>query len=134
MLSRCRLKSIYGSAEAGAVTGAADGIQTPGTVGSVNPGVEVKFTEEGEIVVRGPGAFRGYYSDPAMTARVLDDGWVHTGDKGNMSADQELVFVDRLVEPHRPALWRRHRSPGDRKPLEAQSLHQRRLGPGRTGL
>jgi long-chain acyl-CoA synthetase len=90
------LKSIYGSDEAGAVTGAADGIQTPGTVGSINPGVEVKFTEESEIVVRSPGAFRGYYSDPAMTARVLSDGWVRTGDKGYLSADEALVFVDRL--------------------------------------
>jgi long-chain acyl-CoA synthetase len=91
------LRSIYGSTEAGAVTGAADKVQSSGTVGSVNPGVEVKFGEQSEIVVRNPGAFLGYYNDPAMTARVLDDGWVRTGDEGHMSADQELVFVDRLA-------------------------------------
>ena len=92
------LKSIYGSTEAGAVTGAADGIQTPGTVGSVNPGVEVKLGEQSEILVRNPGAFLGYYNDPDMTARVLNDGWVRTGDQGYMSADQELVFVDRVED------------------------------------
>jgi len=89
------LKDIYGSTEAGPVTGAADGIQTPGTVGSVNPGVEVELGEQGEILVRSPGAFLGYHNDPEMTARVLKDGWVHTGDKGDMK-DQELVFVERL--------------------------------------
>jgi len=93
---RVPLKNIYGSAEAGAVTGAADAIQTPGTAGSVNPGVEVRFTEESEIVVRNPGAFLGYYNDPEMTARVLDDGWVRTGDKGRLNGDQELIFIDRL--------------------------------------
>lgn len=90
------LKSVYGSTEAGAVTGAADGIQTPGTVGSVNPGVGVKFGEQSEILVRNPGAFLGYYNDPEMTSRVLKDGWVLTGDQGHMSADNELVFVDRI--------------------------------------
>ncbi len=91
------LKSIYGSTEAGAITGAADKVQSPGTVGSVNPGVEVKFGEHSEIMVRNPGAFLGYYNDPEMTARVLNDGWARTGDEGHMSADQELVFVDRLA-------------------------------------
>jgi long-chain acyl-CoA synthetase len=95
---RVPLKSIYGSTEAGAVTGAADCIQTPGTVGSANPGVEVKLGEKSEILVRNPGAFLGYYNDPDMTARVLNDGWVRTGDQGHMSADQELVFVDRVED------------------------------------
>jgi long-chain acyl-CoA synthetase len=40
----------------------------------------------------------GYYNDPEMTARMLNDGWVHTGDKGFLTADQELVFVDRLQD------------------------------------
>ena len=90
------LKSVYGSAEGGAVTGARDGMQTPGTVGSVNPGVEVKLSEEGEILVRNSGAFLGYYNDSEATARVLGDGWVRTGDQGRMGKDGELIFVDRL--------------------------------------
>ena len=88
------LKSIYGSTEAGAVTGAAGGVQTPGTVGSANPGVEIRFGEKNEILVRNPGAFLAYYDDPDMTARVLNDGWVRTGDQCHMNADQELIFVD----------------------------------------
>ena len=55
-------------------------------------------------MVRHPGAFLGYYNDPEMTAQVLDDGWVRTGDKGHMSADQELVFVDRLRRSDHAAL------------------------------
>lgn len=95
---RVPLKSIYGSAEAGAVTGAADKIQSPDTVGSVNPGVEVTFDDQGEIVVRNPSAFLGYHNDPATTARVVDDGWVRTGDQGRMGDDGELVFVDRIQD------------------------------------
>jgi long-chain acyl-CoA synthetase len=92
------LKSIYGSTEAGAITGAGGGIQSSGVVGPVNPGVEIKLGEQGEIMVRHPGVFAGYQSDPAMTARVMDDGWVRTGDQGYLSADQQLVFVDRVED------------------------------------
>jgi long-chain acyl-CoA synthetase len=95
---RVPLKTIYGSTEAGSITGAARGIQSPGTVGSVNPGVEVKFGDQGEMVVRHSGVFLGYYNDPEMTARVLSDGWVRTGDIGHMSDGEELVFVDRLED------------------------------------
>lgn len=92
------IKNIYGSAEAGAVTGAADRIQSTGTVGSVNPGVEITLAEQGELVVRHPGTFLGYHNDPDRTARVLNDGWVRTGDTvgAGAGAGKELVFVDRL--------------------------------------
>ena len=90
------IKNIYGSAEAGAVTGAADRMQSIGTVGSVNPHVDVTIAEQGELVVRHPGTFLGYHNDPARTARVLNDGWVRTGDKVATGAGDELVFVDRL--------------------------------------
>jgi long-chain acyl-CoA synthetase len=90
------IKNIYGSAEAGAVTGAADRIQSTGTVGSVNPGVEVTVAEQDELVVRHPGTFLGYHNDPDRTARVLNDGSVRTGDKVSTGAGNGLVFVDRL--------------------------------------
>lgn len=90
------IKNIYGSAEAGAVTGAADRIQSDGTVGSVNPGVESTVTDQGELLVRHPGTFLGYHNDPDRTARVLSDGWVRTGDTVGSGAADELVFVDRL--------------------------------------
>ena len=95
---RVPLKSIYGSTEAGAITGAAGGVQSFGSVGKVNPGVEVMLGEQSEIVVRHPGVFVGYHNDPGMTARVMNDGWVRTGDQGYMNADQELVFVDRVED------------------------------------
>jgi long-chain acyl-CoA synthetase len=89
------LKNVYGSTEAGPVTGITKRVQSFGTVGSVNPGVEIRQTEQGEILVRQPGAFAGYYNDPEATARVLCDGWVHTGDKCLIN-DGQLVFVDRM--------------------------------------
>jgi long-chain acyl-CoA synthetase len=95
---RVPLKSVYGSTEAGAITGAGGGVQSPGTVGAVNPGVEFRLGEQGEIVVRHPGVFAGYYDDPVMTAQVKNDDWVRTGDQGYMSADQQLVFVDRVED------------------------------------
>jgi long-chain acyl-CoA synthetase len=93
---RVPLKNVYGSAEAGAVTGAADRLQTPGTVGSVNPGVETKVTERGELVVRHQGTFLGYRGLAELTAQVLDDGWVRTGDKCSVNGEGALVFTDRL--------------------------------------
>ncbi len=91
------LKNVYGSTEAGAVTGVVKKVQTRGTVGSVNPGVEVKCEDSGEILVRHPGTFLGYYNDPQATARVLSDGWVSTGDRCRLEGD-ELIFVDRLSD------------------------------------
>jgi len=90
------LQSTYGSAEAGSITGAAHETQSPGTVGQVNDDVEVETTADGEIVVRHPGVFLGYHGDTKLTAQVLRDGWVHTGDKGYVNADHELVFIDRM--------------------------------------
>lgn len=58
--------------------------------------MEVTVAERGELVVRHPGTFLGYHNDPARTARVLNDGWVRTGDKVGAGADNGLVFVDRL--------------------------------------
>jgi long-chain acyl-CoA synthetase len=91
------LKNVYASTEAGAVTGVAKKVQTRGTVGTLNPGVEVKCIDSGEILVRHPGTFLGYYNDPQATADVLSDGWVRTGDRCQLQGD-ELVFVDRIAD------------------------------------
>ena len=92
------LKNVYGCAEAGCIAGAPKEAQPLGTAGSVNPGVEVKVTDEGELVVRHPGAFAGYYNNPEATARVVDDGWIHTGDRCIVGSDGQLVFVDRMED------------------------------------
>jgi long-chain acyl-CoA synthetase len=57
----------------------------PGYVGSVISGIEMKLAENEEIVVRGPHIFAGYWNRPEETARVLHDGWFHTGDQGEVN-------------------------------------------------
>ena len=57
----------------------------PGYVGAAITGIEMKVAENDEIVVRGPHIFRGYWNRPEETARVLQDGWFHTGDQGEVN-------------------------------------------------
>src|SRR6266446_781796 len=57
----------------------------PGYVGTAISGIEMKISENEEIVVRGPHIFPGYWNRPEETARVLQDGWFHTGDQGEVS-------------------------------------------------
>jgi long-chain acyl-CoA synthetase len=81
----------------------------PGTVGKAAPGVEVMvvddyghsvpFDDAGEILVRGPGVFLGYWENEEATKAVLDDdGWLHTRDIGVLSEDGYLALVDRAKD------------------------------------
>ncbi len=58
----------------------------PGYVGPAIPGIEMRLGECDEILVRGPNIFPGYWNRPEETARVLRDGWFHTGDQGEVNA------------------------------------------------
>jgi long-chain acyl-CoA synthetase len=65
-----------------------------GTVGPPIPGIEVKIAEDGEILVKGPIVFEGYFNDPELTKETIREGWLHTGDVGKMERGH-LIIVDR---------------------------------------
>ncbi|RPD43319.1 long-chain fatty acid--CoA ligase [Chitinophaga barathri] len=69
-----------------------------GTTGPLLNGVEMKFTEEGEIIVKGPSMMHGYYKRPDLTAETIIDGWLHTGDIGTMVEGKFLKITDRKKE------------------------------------
>jgi long-chain acyl-CoA synthetase len=91
------LKQVYGSTEiSGLVSLQKDGEANPNNVGRPCPGIEVALADSGEVLVRSPGVFQGYYKNGAATAEVLDsDGWFHTGDAGIIEPSGHLTIIDR---------------------------------------
>ncbi|WP_405476128.1 class I adenylate-forming enzyme family protein [Streptomyces sp. NBC_00009] len=81
------------------------GPRRPGTVGLPFPGQEIRIVDatgtevapglDGEVIVRGPNVMRGYLGRPEETARVIVDGWLHTGDVGHLDAEGYLTLVGR---------------------------------------
>ncbi|NWF93955.1 MAG: AMP-binding protein [Syntrophaceae bacterium] len=86
----------YGQTEGtGVTTVSRKGSLKIGKVGQPLPGVEVKIAPDGEILVRGPGVFKGYFKNPEATAETLKDGWLHSGDVGELDEDGFLKITDR---------------------------------------
>jgi long-chain acyl-CoA synthetase len=93
------LKQVYGQTEVSGVSCVQrDGDVKLGTVGRPFPGTEVKITESGEIVSRGPCVFSGYYKNPEATAETLRDGWLYSGDAGFLDPNGHLVVIDRVKD------------------------------------
>ena len=69
-----------------------------GSVGRPLPGISVRLGEDGEILIKGIGLFRGYHNNPAATAEALDDGWLRSGDLGSLDDDGFLRITGRKKE------------------------------------
>ena len=73
-----------------------DGKVIPGRAGPAISGIEMKLAENDEIIVRGPNIFPGYWQRPEETAKVLRDGWFHTGDQGEVDSGGNWKIVGRI--------------------------------------
>ena len=90
---------IYGQSEdCGPTSCNLTGRTKVGTVGPPLPGLEVKIADDGEIRVRGPNVFLGYYKEPEATAEALQDGWLCSGDLGKLDAGGFLTITGRKKE------------------------------------
>jgi len=66
-----------------------------GSVGKPQPGVQVRIGDDGEVLIKGPNIFQGYYKNEQATEQALEDGWLHTGDLGRLDGDGFLYITGR---------------------------------------
>ncbi len=94
------IKQVWGSTElSGLASLQPDGEVDPGTVGRAMPGTEVRIAEDGEVLIRSAGVFKGYYKQPEATVEAFgDDGWFRTGDSGFVDGRGHLVIIDRAKD------------------------------------
>jgi long-chain acyl-CoA synthetase len=94
-----RLRQLYGQTETCAFNAmqSIDEVRLH-TVGRPLPGVELKISDTGEIMIRSGSVFHGYFNNEQATREALDDGWLHTGDAGYLEPDGHLVVLGRLSE------------------------------------
>src|SRR6185295_3810005 len=94
------LKQVYGSTEVtGLVSLQPDAEANPTTAGRPCSGIDVKIGERGEVLVKSPGVFKGYFKNDEATREVIDpDGWFRTGDAGFVDPRGHLVIIDRAKD------------------------------------
>jgi len=93
-----KLRQVYGSSEGGMISGHKEDDIRLETVGTPLPGVNMKISNEGEILVQSDYSFSGFYKNPEATAKALKDGWWYSGDAGYIDEKGHLIFMDRLSE------------------------------------
>ena len=67
-------------------------------LGKAVPGVDIKITDEGELAIKADGCTPGYYKQPDKTAELIQDGWLHTGDRFKQDEDGFLYLTGRIKE------------------------------------
>ena len=94
------LKQVYGATEASALISCqSDAEANPNTVGRPMPRIEVKIDARGEVMLKGPNVFCGYFKQDEVTRETLtDDGWLLTGDAGFFDKQGQLVIIDRAKD------------------------------------
>ncbi len=93
------LKQVYGLTETSAMcTYQPDNEVKLETVGRPCPETEIRVNEKGEVLIKSPGVFQGYYKNPEATSEALKDGWLHTGDAGIIDKDNHLIIIDRAKD------------------------------------
>jgi long-chain acyl-CoA synthetase len=93
------MREVYGQTENCGLATAMPGDRIRlGTVGRARPDTEVALSPEGEILLKGPHVFLGYYKNPEKTADTVVDGWLHTGDVGVIDGEGFLTITDRMKD------------------------------------
>jgi long-chain acyl-CoA synthetase len=92
------LSEIYGMSESSGPMTWSPNANHPGYVGQAIPGCDVVIADDGEVLCRGGNVFKGYFQLPDKTAETVIDGWLHSGDIGELDADGYLRIVDRKKE------------------------------------
>ena len=92
------VRLFYGSTEQGVMTMPREGDIRPETSGPPVPWVEVKLSDEGEILIKNKYPYSGYYKDSEATEAKIKDGWFYTADFGHMNEDGHLIVIDRMED------------------------------------
>ncbi len=117
------LQDGYGQTEVLPITTTPKGCAKLGTVGRPVRGVEVRLSDEGELLARGPGCALGYFKNPEKTAETFRDGWIHTGDRAIIHDDGYIELKGRVKETFKTAKGK-YVAP---MPIEAKLLEEDHL-------